>query len=152
MSPEEWMAFLIEERTAVLSTAGLAGFPHLSAMWYLPADDALLMWTYAKSQKALNLRRDQRLGVLVEAGNCYEELRGVLIQGQAVLVADPDECFRFGMALHARYQVAGSQESLQDVEAGVRAQAAKRVLIRVPYEHIVSWDHRKLVGRHASHG
>jgi PPOX class probable F420-dependent enzyme len=144
MSLLEWRALLNEERTAILASTGHAGFPHLVAMWYLPQDHALLMWTYAKSQKTQNLRRDPRVSVIVEAGERYEELRGVLIQAEAQLIEDPGEILQVGLALHARYREDASDGHEHGSEEPVRAQASKRVLIRVPYTRVVSWDHRKL--------
>jgi PPOX class probable F420-dependent enzyme len=144
MSEAEWRAFLDEQRTAVLSSTGRLGYPHVVAMWYLPQADGLLMWTYAKSQKAQNLRREPRVGVLVEAGQRYDELRGVLIQADAEIIEAVDEVYRAGRALHDRYAQPGEDPAA--IESSVRAQAPKRVLIRVPYTRVVSWDHRKLHG------
>jgi PPOX class probable F420-dependent enzyme len=137
MEPNEWRAFIEQERTAVLASTGRDGFPHLVAMWYVPESESLLMWTYAKSQKVRNLRRDPRLSALIEAGEQYSELRGVVIQGNAELVEDYDPVLKSGLALHLRY---GGADDL----SSVRAQAAKRVLIRLPYDKVVSWDHRKI--------
>ncbi len=142
MSEPEWRAFLAEEHTAVLSSAGTRGYPHLVAMWYLPEVDGLLMWTYAKSQKTQNLRRQPQVGVLIEAGDRYDELRGVLIQANAEIIDAPDEVYRIGRALHARYAEPG--EDPRRTEESVHVQATKRVAVRVPYTHVVSWDHRKL--------
>jgi len=147
MSPAEWRAFLEEERTAVVSSTGPHGFPHLVAMWYLPRDDGLWMWTYAKSQKIQNLRRNPRVGILVEAGEQYGDLRGVLIQAAAEIVEDFERILQMGLDLHERY-AAGSSDSAGDSgEPGVRAQASKRLAIRIPYSRVRSWDHRRLGGR-----
>ena len=144
MSPAEWRALLNAERTAILASAGHSGFPHLVAMWYLPQDDALLMWTYAKSQKAQNLRRDPRVSAIVETGERYEELRGVLVQAEAQLIEDPEAILQGGLALHARYRDSASNGDERGSDDSVRAQSSKRVLIRVPYTRVISWDHRKL--------
>jgi PPOX class probable F420-dependent enzyme len=144
MSQAEWRVLLNEERTAILASTGRAGYPHLVAMWYLPQDDALLMWTYAKSQKAENLRRDPRVSVIVESGERYEELRGVLIQAEAQLIDDAEEILLGGLRLHARYREGSSDGDQHGAEESVRAQASKRLLIRVPYTRVISWDHRKL--------
>lgn len=140
MSVEEWKAFLEQERTAVLASSGTGGFLHLVAMWYVPERNSLLMWTYAKSQKVRNLRRDPRVSALVEAGERYDDLRGVLIQGRAEIVEDFEQVLEGGSVLHRRYSETQNREDL----SGLRAQAAKRVLIRLPYSRVVSWDHRKL--------
>jgi len=144
MEPVEWRAFLEEEHTAVLGSGGGAPYPHLVAMWYLPDDEALLMWSYAKSQKVANLRRDSRVAVLVEAGTRYGELRGVLIQAEAEIINGFDSVLRAGLALHARYRDDTADEDPMQAEGSVRAQATKRVVIRVPYTRVISWDHRKL--------
>src|SRR5438874_7585560 len=89
MNDEEIRAFLEEQRTLQVATIDRDGYPHLVAMWYVLINDEVVFWTYAKSQKAVNLRRDPRLTCLVEAGVRYEELRGVQIKGRAVISDDP---------------------------------------------------------------
>src|SRR5947209_15049869 len=90
MSEDEIQAFLDEQRTMAVATIGRDGFAHVVAMWYVLVDGKLAFWTYAKSQKALNLRRDHKATCLVEAGEGYNELRGVQIKGRATLIDDPD--------------------------------------------------------------
>jgi PPOX class probable F420-dependent enzyme len=142
MSDSEWRAFLEDGHTAVLASSSRAGYPHLVAMWYLPEPDGLLMWTYAKSQKTLNLHRDPRVAALIESGEAYDDLRGVLIQGDAQVLDDPATVLRVGLALHERYP--GEDSGNAHGDAAVRAQASKRVVVRVPYTRVISWDHRKL--------
>src|ERR1700736_1098684 len=96
MNDEEIRAFLEEQRILQVATIGKDGWPHLVAMWYVLINDQVVFWTYAKSQKAVNLRRDPRLTCLVEAGERYEELRGVQIKGQAVMSDDPETVLRVG--------------------------------------------------------
>src|SRR5215469_16899975 len=88
MTDEEIQAFLQEERILQVATPGRDGYPHLVAMWYVLFEDRIAFWTYARSQKAVNLRRDARLTCMVEAGQRYEELRGVQIKGQATIYED----------------------------------------------------------------
>src|SRR2546421_12914345 len=88
MNDEEIRAFLEEQRTLQVATIDHDGWPHLVAMWYVLINDEVVFWTYAKSQKAVNLQRDPRLTCLVETGERYEELRGVQIKGRAVINED----------------------------------------------------------------
>lgn len=145
MSRAEIASFLAEPRNAVLSTLDRHGAPHAAAMWYLPGDHEVSMWTYAKSQKALNLRRDPRCSVLVDDGLAYGELRGVLIQGAARLIDDYDQILAIGRGLFTRYT---SPETGNDIPEGplaaIEQQARKRVGIAVPMARLASWDHRKL--------
>jgi PPOX class probable F420-dependent enzyme len=141
MSAEEIRAFLEEQRTAAIATIGRDGFPHVVAMWYVPTEDALAFWTYAKSQKAINLRRDSRLTCLVEAGDTYDQLRGVQIKGRAEIVVERAEVQRWGEAIWARYAPGEPNDAMRQM---IAAQAAKRIVVVVRPVEIASWDHRKL--------
>jgi PPOX class probable F420-dependent enzyme len=143
MSAEEVRAFLDEQRTMAVASIGRDGFPHVVAMWYVLIDGQPAFWTYAKSQKAINLRRDPRLTCLVEAGEAYGELRGVQIKGRATLSDDYTIVQRIGEAIWARYVDGALDEAQRQV---IAAQAAKRIAVVVEPVAIASWDHRKLGG------
>ena len=142
MSDEEIRAFLQEQRTLQIATIDHDGWPHLIAMWYVLIDDQVVFWTYAKSQKIVNLRRDDRLTCLVETGERYDELRGVQIKGRAIISDDRETVQRIGEAIWERYTGPLNDTTRQMVTA----QAAKRAVISVKPVEIVSWDHRKLGG------
>ena len=82
MSDEEVLAFLDEERVVTCATHGPRGWPHLMPLWFLVRDGEIWAWTYAKSQKVLNLERDARATLQVEAGTEYHELRGLMQAGR----------------------------------------------------------------------
>ena len=142
MNDEEIRAFLEEQRILQVATIGKDGWPHLVAMWYVLINDQVVFWTYAKSQKAINLRRDPRLTCLVESGVRYDELRGVQIKGRAIISDDRETVQRIGEVIWERYTGSLNDNTRQMVVA----QAAKRVVIFVKPVEIVSWDHRKLGG------
>jgi PPOX class probable F420-dependent enzyme len=142
MSDEEIDAFLEAGRDLQVASINADGTPHLVTMWYAMQDGEIAFWTYGKSQKIMNLRRDPRLSVLVATGEVYDQLKGVSIQGQAEIVDDQDAVLRYGEAVYERYW-----GPLDDtVRDGVRAMGAKRVVIVVKPEKILSWDHSKLGG------
>ena len=143
MSDEERRAFLEEQRTLQVATIDHDGWPHLVAMWYVVINDQIVFWTYAKSQKAVNLRRDDRLTCLGETGVRYDELRGVQIKGRAIIKDDYETVRRIGEVIYARYSGGSLDDSTRQM---VTVQAAKRVLVFVEPVEIVSWDHRKLAG------
>ena len=142
MSDEEIRSFLQEQRTLQVATIDHDGWPHLIAMWYGLINDQIVFWTYAKSQKAINLRRDDRLTCLVETGVRYDELRGVQIKGRAIIKDDRETVQRIGEAIFER----NTGPLNENTRLLVAAQAAKRVLVFVEPVEIVSWDHRKLGG------
>lgn len=119
--------------------------PHAAAMWFVVNDEEVRMWTYAKSQKAVNLRRDPRCALLAEEGLAYDELRGVLIRGRARLIEDFDDIRAIGVALYDRYTrprtgMAVDEGPIVEIER----QAAKRLGLSLALEDVASWDHRKL--------
>ena len=60
MSDAEVSAFLDEQRMLNVATIGPTGHPHVVAMWFALVDGKPAFWTFSKSQKVVNLRRDPR--------------------------------------------------------------------------------------------
>lgn len=143
MSDDEAHALLEECRDLQVASLDPSGFPHLVTMWFVNEPDAVVFWTYGKSQKVLNVRRDPRVSALVSSGDVYDELRGVSIRGHAEVVEDREEVLKVGERIFERYWGPITDEPVRD---GVRTMGAKRVVIRIPLEHVTSWDHRKLGG------
>lgn len=145
MSPAEIAAFLKTPRTAVLSTNGKDRYPHCAGMWFVADDSELRMWTYAKSQKAVNLRRDPRCAFLLEDGMDYSELRGVLVTGDIRLITNHEDITRIGVELYERYTLpATGIAASQGPQAEIERQAHKRIGLALPLERVASWDHSKL--------
>ena len=142
MSEDEIAAFLHDQRTMSVASLNADGQPHLVAMWYGFVDGAPAFWTYAKSQKILNLRRDPRLTVMIEDGEQYNELRGVQLAGNATIIDDPARVLEFGIQVAERYQGPVTEGALPYIQKN----AAKRVVVRIDAQRTVSWDHRKLGG------
>lgn len=140
MSPEEVDNFLQEERTTTMCSMHPDGSIHAVAMWYAFLDGTIAVETKAKSQKVKNLRRDPRLTFLVEAGDTYDQLRGVEMVGKARIIEDPDQIWKFGVSMWERYVGPYSE----DQRAGVEMMMKNRLLVTVDIDKIVSWDHRKL--------
>src|SRR3954447_14979034 len=140
MSDEEVAGLLAGARTATMASIGPDGQPHLVAMWFSIIDGDICFETKAKSQKAVNLRRDPRISVLVEDGQTYEELRGVSLEGRAEVSEDAELLWRIGVNMFERYYGPYSDEMKPMVEAMLN----KRVAVRVKADRKRSWDHRKL--------
>jgi PPOX class probable F420-dependent enzyme len=143
MTPDEMRTFLDDGRDLQVASINADGTPHLVTMWYLREGDDLTFWTYGKSQKVVNLRRDPRVTVLVATGESYEELKGVSITGTATIVDDLDDVLAFGERVYEKYWGPIEHDVVRD---GVRAMGAKRVLVRVTPDRVTSWDHAKLAG------
>jgi PPOX class probable F420-dependent enzyme len=142
MSDDELQAFLDDQRTLICATNGVRGWPHLMPLWFVVRDDDIWAWTYAKSQKVRNLQRDPRVTLQIEAGDAYDQLRGVMFEATAELHRDVEVVAALGSELLGRY---GDGTALE-VNDAIRAQAAKRVGLRFVVSRTVTWDHRKLGG------
>ncbi|RPA62229.1 PPOX class F420-dependent oxidoreductase [Gordonia oryzae] len=140
MSPDEVEEFIARSRTATLATTGPDGNIHLVAMWYGIIDGEIWFETKAKSQKAVNLRRNNRCSVLIEDGDTYDTLRGVCIEGTAEILDDADSCLQVGISVWERYTAPYTEESKPFVEQMMN----KRVAVRITGSRTRSWDHRKL--------
>ena len=140
MSGDEVYAFLGEQRSATIATIGPSGQPHLVAMWFAVVGDELWIETKAKSQKAVNLLRDDRVTLLVEAGYTYDSLRGVSLECRAIVSNDAGDLWRVGVSLFERYVGPYADELAPAVEAMIY----NRVAVRLDVIRTRSWDHRKL--------
>jgi PPOX class probable F420-dependent enzyme len=145
LSDDEQRDLLETERVVIVTSNGPRGWPHSMPMWFTLRDGEIWVWTYAKSQKVRNLERDTRVTLLIETGEEYTELRGMMIEAEAEIQRDPEVVFGFGKDLTVRYSE-GIDSIEGDAAAALAAQAAKRVAIRFEARRVASWDHRKLGG------
>ncbi len=149
MSPDEQQAFLSQGHTLIVTTIGKDGWPHTAPMWYFMDEGRVAFRSFSKSQKIVNLARNPRITVLLEAGETYEELRGIMIKGSATLVEDPDRVLQMYGALSRRYAFAGTEVVPLEgaaLEAAFGRFAPKNTGVIVEAESVASWDHRKLAG------
>jgi hypothetical protein len=129
MSEVEVSDFLTQQRSSTVATVGKDGQVNLVAMW-----------TKSKSQKVVNLRRDGRMSFLVEAGETYDQLRGVAIEGTGVVIEDPEVVWDVCVDIFERYNAPYTEE----LKPFVELMAKNRVVVRLDPDRVRSWDHRKL--------
>jgi nitroimidazol reductase NimA-like FMN-containing flavoprotein (pyridoxamine 5'-phosphate oxidase superfamily) len=144
MTPAEVDAFLGVPRTLNVATIGPTGHPHLVAMWYGFLDGEVAFWTFAKSQKILNLRRSPLLSALAEEGTTYATLKGVELVGQGRVVEDREQILAIGLSVAERHNGPGAASA--EARRFLEAQAAKRLGVVIDVDKVVSWDHTKLGG------
>ena len=142
LTPEEQAAFFRERRKAALATIDKDGFPHVVAMNYFARDGAFYMTSYGKAQKVVNVRRNPKVALMMESGDAYAELRGVMIRGHCEIL-EGEEAVRAAFATRQE-----AQANPSPVQPGAAASAPKRVVLKIVPEKVVSWDHRKLGGKY----
>lgn len=140
MSPREIDDFTHQRHTAALCSVNHDGTIHAVAMWYGFAGGRIAFHTKAKSQKALNLARNPGMTFLVEDGVSYDELRGVELVGQAVVVDDPGQRRELAISVLQRYFEPGPRLT----DAVIEGSLYNRVVFALDVRRVVSWDHRKI--------
>jgi len=115
-------------------------------MWFgVEESGDVVMTTFRKSQKVLNIKRDNRVTLLVESGDAYAELKSVLIYAKAHIVDDLEATTEALMTVsRTRGEISGAAEAA--ARQGMERTASKRVVIRFEPESVVTWDHSKLGG------
>ena len=142
MSEEELDDFLDANLKVQVATIGPDGQPHLTTLFYVMVDGRMFFWTYGRSQKIQNLRRDPRITCLVEDGEDYFELRGATIFGKAELLDDYERLEDLGGRVATR--MAGGADLGDFGDQIVAKQAEKRVGVFIDPVKIATWDHRKM--------
>jgi nitroimidazol reductase NimA-like FMN-containing flavoprotein (pyridoxamine 5'-phosphate oxidase superfamily) len=140
LTPDEQALFLRENRKAALATLDQHGFPHVVAMNFIVREGAYYMTSYGKAQKIMNIRRNPKVGVMVETGGAYAELKGVMVRGDCQLIEEPD-------AVAEVLSWLGEGRSTAR-PAGATRSAPKRVVLKITPRKTTSWDHSKLGGRY----
>lgn len=78
--------FLHSKEIAILATLQKDGAPLAMPMWFVADTERLSMVSVADTQKVRNMRRDNRVSVVIESGTRGAEIRGVSIQGRVELL------------------------------------------------------------------
>jgi nitroimidazol reductase NimA-like FMN-containing flavoprotein (pyridoxamine 5'-phosphate oxidase superfamily) len=145
MSDAEIREYLVKQRQVVLVTNGPRGMPHPVPMEYgLEADGSIVVTSFRKAQKILNLERDPRATLLFDSGTQYQELKGVIAYCDAQIIRDPETVGKVMRLIRPGDDLAASMS--EPMSAQVRASIGKRVAIRFKPLRFVTWDHGKLPG------
>ena len=149
MTPDEVQEFLTANTVLQVATVGKDGWPHLAPMWYVMDEGRVVFRSFTKSQKIVNLKRNPRFTALVETGDDYSQLRGVMIKAEARLIDDPDYVLAIYGALAAKYPMINDTPMQLEGEALKNALgrfAPKNTAVVVDPIEVITWDHTKLGG------
>tara|TARA_R110002073_G_scaffold56247_1_gene143358 strand:+ start:183 stop:647 length:465 start_codon:yes stop_codon:yes gene_type:complete len=141
MSEQEMWDFIETQKSIQVCTLNKDGTPHLTVMWFAVRDGAIVLETFTKSQKIVNLKRNPQMAVLLEDGDTYNELRGVSINCEAELVEDYDTVHALHVDVVVRNQPGVTPEQAEEF---TREMSKKKTVIQVRPQKVMSWDHRKL--------
>ena len=139
-----------EERDELLSRAipmrfasysNESGMPHVAPVWHAYIDGTVYFDTDEASVKVRNVRETGVGAGVVDAGESYADLRGVLVQGEARVIEDEDE--REKVLRHNVDKWFGG-----DVPEFVRArnESVDRVSVALELDHVTTWDFSNVFG------
>ena len=146
LSEVEITEYLSSSRTMILVSNGKDGHPHPMPMWFaVDIDNCIYMTTFRKSQKINNLRKDPRATLLIESGDAYEELKGLVVYTDVEFIEDVESI------RHILEQITLQRSEIQksdnkDISQGMLKTAEKRIGLKFTLTKILSWDHSKLDG------
>lgn len=81
MSDEESLEYLCGQCKTVLGTIGKDGMPHMVTLYYgVDPQGRIVISSFAKAQKVVNVTRDPRATITVETGDTYHEIKSVMAQ------------------------------------------------------------------------
>jgi nitroimidazol reductase NimA-like FMN-containing flavoprotein (pyridoxamine 5'-phosphate oxidase superfamily) len=135
-STEELFAYIDSKPDwIVLTTIGRDGFPHSIPIGYFRLGDEIYMGCRAGTQKLRNISRDPHVSLLLQSGSTRADIKGVMLQGEAVVLDGPDDVLRLS---REAARLRGTPEA--ELPTQPRDGSA---YIRVTPRHVISWDYSR---------
>ncbi len=136
LTPDEVNEFL-DGRSGwiTLTTQSPSGYPHSVPIGYFRRGDDIYIGCRAPIQNTRNIERNPKVSLMLESGGSMQDIKGLLIQGDAALVLDDAERLEL---MRAGATARGVAEGDLPTEA-----APGGAYIQVQPRHYVSWDYSK---------
>jgi nitroimidazol reductase NimA-like FMN-containing flavoprotein (pyridoxamine 5'-phosphate oxidase superfamily) len=135
LTPEEQEAYLLEQRSARVATVGPDGVPHVVPLWFVWRDGRMFLNSTLGNRTVENAARTGRASAVIDDGETYDELRGVVVTG-TLERADGDPALPDVERLWSNRYLGGG-------ELPYRAWR-NRVWLRLIADRMASWDFRKI--------
>jgi nitroimidazol reductase NimA-like FMN-containing flavoprotein (pyridoxamine 5'-phosphate oxidase superfamily) len=135
LGEEELEDFLASQRTARLATVDAQGRPQVVPLWFVWADRAMFLNSTLGNVTVRNVQRNSEVTAVVDDGESYDQLRGVLLRGRAV-PADGDHRIDNVRRTWSEKYMGGTPVPYD--------RWRNRVWLRLDPTSITSWDFRKI--------
>jgi nitroimidazol reductase NimA-like FMN-containing flavoprotein (pyridoxamine 5'-phosphate oxidase superfamily) len=119
----------------ILTTIDRRGYPHSVPIGYFRIDDDIYVGGRDGTQRLRNVERNPKVGALVESGRSMQDIRGLLIQGDAEVVREPERVLEL-MREAGRRRGTAEAELPREARPGV-------AYIRIRPRRFVSWDYTR---------
>ena len=146
MSEAEIDALMRQESRIRIATIGPGADINLTPMTFGWAGGRV--YIFGRGQKVANLRRNQTATVLVDVGDVWRELKGVMMRGRAHVLEDA-AAEALDPHLEAAQVNIGAKSGLRDESGEIKPHAvsasgrSRRWIVFEPVK-IVSWDNARL--------
>ena len=136
LSKDEVNAFLDSKPGWIaLTTMSKDGYPHTVPIGYFRLGDDVYIGCRAGSQKLKNIERDPKVSLMLESGGSMQDIKGVVIQGEATVTTDGAELLRLTREAAAKRGVPEAQLPAQPPPGAA--------YIRVVAKKYLSWDYSR---------
>lgn len=133
MPKERWQKLLKEGRVARLATHSEESRIHLVPVCYTYDGKDIFIGTSLDSKKVKNLKKNSNASLLIDLYvEDWSRLKGVMIQGKAVVIEGGKEFEKAKKLLYEKYP---------QYEANAPIEEHESAIIKLTPEKIVSWDY-----------
>lgn len=136
LTMEEAYAFLDSNPGwIVLTTIGKDGMPHTVPIGYFRIGDDVYLGGRTGTQRIKNIERNPKVSLLIESGKTMQDIKGLMIQGEADIVSEPDDVLPL-MQKAAKQRGASDDQLPKEVRPGI-------AYVRVRPQRFISWDYSR---------
>jgi nitroimidazol reductase NimA-like FMN-containing flavoprotein (pyridoxamine 5'-phosphate oxidase superfamily) len=144
LSSDEAWEMLRRAHTGVFTSLRSNGVPISLPVWFVTLDRKLYISGPSHTEKFARIRRDPRVGFLVESGERWIDLRGVHLTGTARIIDDPDLLERVASALADKYDEFRTPRDQMPAATRTHYETAVTTIEITPDERILSWENARL--------
>jgi PPOX class probable F420-dependent enzyme len=135
LTDQELDVYLREGRTMRVATVDPDGMPHVVPLWFVWHDGIVFLNSTRGNPTVENMLRHGRAAGVVDDGEAYDALRGVVVTGRVEVAEDDPRLAAAERAWSEKY-LAGNEPPYR--------RWRNRVWLRLVPERTASWDFRKI--------
>jgi nitroimidazol reductase NimA-like FMN-containing flavoprotein (pyridoxamine 5'-phosphate oxidase superfamily) len=117
----------------ILTTIGADGYPHSVPVGYFRIGEEIYTGGRRGTRRLRNIEVNPQVSALVETGRSMQDIKGLMIQGDASVVRDPEEVLRL-------MREAASQRGTPEEKLPTAAPPGVSY-IRITPRRYISWDY-----------
>jgi nitroimidazol reductase NimA-like FMN-containing flavoprotein (pyridoxamine 5'-phosphate oxidase superfamily) len=107
--------FLKSQKILRIATIDASGNPHIVPVWYMYTNNKFYVGTNTKTEKAKNIKKNQRVSFCIDTGIKSPDIFGVMGIGRARLILKTDMVKRIAKKILLRYFSSLKNQSAQQL-------------------------------------